>query len=82
MLRRQEEYQVHDGMDDIARGKITILGPRKVRKKLDGIIPLIARRLKKKKYKVRLIEMGCHRKLITATTKAGTISTRQTYWWN
>jgi hypothetical protein len=46
MLRRQEEYQVHDGMDDIARGKITILGTRKVRKKVDGIIPLIARRLK------------------------------------
>ena len=58
MLRRQEEYQVHDEMDDISGGVITILGTGKVRKKYDGIIPLITRRLDKKKYKVRLIADG------------------------
>ena len=34
MLRRQEEYQVHDEMDDIARGKITILGTPRLERKL------------------------------------------------
>ena len=58
MLRRQEEYQVHDEMDDIAGGIITILGTGKVRKKYDGIIPLITRRLGKMEYKVRLIADG------------------------
>ena len=58
MRERREEYHVHDEMDEIAGGKITILGTGKVRKKFDGIIPLIVRRLNKKEYTTRLIADG------------------------
>jgi hypothetical protein len=58
MRRRREEYQVHDEMDDIAGGEITILGTSKVRKKVDGIIPLFVRRLNKEKSDTRLIADG------------------------
>jgi hypothetical protein len=45
-------------MDDIAGGIITIIGTCKVRKKVDGIIPLVVRRLNKEKYDTRLIADG------------------------
>jgi hypothetical protein len=56
-------------MDDISGGKITILGTSKVRKKVDGIIPLIVRRLEKKKYKVRLIADGLSSKVNHSNNK-------------
>jgi len=58
MKKRQEEYTVHDEMDNIVGGTITILGTHMVWKKYDGIIPLLVRRLNKEKYKTRLIADG------------------------
>lgn len=58
MRRRQEKCLVHDEMDNIVGGTITILGTHMVWKKYDGIIPLIVRRLNKQKHKTRLIADG------------------------
>jgi hypothetical protein len=59
MLRkRREDFLVHDNMDKIASGNITILGTKMVRKRFDGMIPLIVRRLNKMKYRPILIADG------------------------
>jgi hypothetical protein len=58
MKKRKEECIVHDEMDNIVGGTITILGTHMVWKKYDGIIPLIVRRLNKEKYETRLIADG------------------------
>ncbi len=58
MKRRDEEFIVHDEMDKIAGGIITILGSEKVRKRYDGIIPPITRRLDKLGYPTTLIADG------------------------
>lgn len=58
MKNRNEKYEVHDEMDNITGGKITILGTRMVRKRFDGIIPLLVRRLTKSKYPIYLIADG------------------------
>jgi hypothetical protein len=58
MKRRQEDYRLHDEMDNIIGGTITILGTGMVRARYDGVIPLIVRRLNKQDHKTRLIADG------------------------
>jgi len=58
MKKRREECIVHDEMDNIVGGTITILGTHMVWKKYDGIIPLLVRRLNKEKCETRLIADG------------------------
>ncbi len=58
MKNRQEEFITHDKMYNISGGHITILGTEMVRKRYDGIIPLLARRLTKEKYPITLIADG------------------------
>jgi hypothetical protein len=58
MKNRQEEFITHDKMYNISGGHITILGTEMVRKRYDGIIPLLARRLTKEKYPTTLIADG------------------------
>ena len=55
---RKEEYIDHNYMDHILNGNITILGTKMVRKRADGIIPLIVRRLNKTKQNTILIADG------------------------
>lgn len=58
MKNRNEKCIVHDDMDNISGGKITILGTKMVRKRFDGIIPLLVRRLVKQKFPTLLIADG------------------------
>jgi len=58
MKKRGEEYILHNKMDNLVGGKITVLGTDKVWKRFDGIIPLLTRRLSKKNYKTKLISDG------------------------
>ena len=55
---RNEEYVLHDKMNRLAGGQITILGTSKVRRKEDGIIPIISRLLQKQGYNNILIANG------------------------
>jgi len=58
LSRRKEHYLVHDQMDNIKGGNITILGTDKVRRRFDGLIPAISRRLFKMKFENILIADG------------------------
>ena len=58
MKNRQEEVITHDKMYNISGGMITILGTVMVRKRFDGVIPLLTRRLTKKKFPTVLIADG------------------------
>jgi len=58
MNNRQEEFITHDKMYNISGGHITILGTEMVRKRYDGVIPLLARRLTKEKHPTLLIADG------------------------
>ena len=58
MKKRKEEFVVHDKMDNIMGGTITILGTKLVRKRFDGIIPPIVRRLTKLNIPTLLIADG------------------------
>ena len=58
MRRRNEHYLVHDQMDNIKGGNITILGTHKVRRRFDGLIPAISRRLFKMNFDNILIADG------------------------
>lgn len=58
MKDRQEEFITHDKMYNISGGHITILGTEMVRKRYDGVIPLLARRLTKEKHPTLLIADG------------------------
>jgi hypothetical protein len=58
MRGRAEKHQVHDQMDNITGGKITILGTSKVRRRLDGLIPALSRRLFKTDFPNTLIADG------------------------
>lgn len=55
---REEEYIVHDKMNNLYGGTITVLGTNKVWKKHDGIIPLVSRRLQKMGHRNILIANG------------------------
>lgn len=55
---RKEEYVVHDEMNFLSGGRITILGTSKVRKKTDAIIPIISRLLEKEGFENVLIANG------------------------
>ncbi|MBU1691610.1 MAG: hypothetical protein KKD65_12865 [Gammaproteobacteria bacterium] len=55
---RKDKFLVHDKMNNIAGGEVTILGTRLVQKKFDGIIPLVARRLTKSGFATELIADG------------------------
>ncbi len=58
MKSRQEDFITHDKMYNISGGEITILGTEMVRKRYDGVIPLLARRLTKMDHPTRLIADG------------------------
>jgi len=58
MRRRNEHFLVHDEMNHIFGGNITILGTHKVRKRFDGLIPAISRRLFKMDFDNILIADG------------------------
>jgi len=58
LSRRKEHYLVHDQMDNTKGGNITILGTDKVRRRFDGLIPAISRRLFKMKFENILIADG------------------------
>jgi len=58
MKRRREDFIVHDKMDNVIGGKVTILGTSMVRKRFDGIIPPLVRRLAKQKLPTNLIADG------------------------
>lgn len=55
---RRQSFIVHDQMEKIESGTITVLGTKAVRRRFDGVIPLIARRLEKKGFKIALIADG------------------------
>lgn len=69
MRKRDEKYVAYDHMDHISGGMITVLGTSKVRKRFDGIIPLLARRLTKKKYPTILIADGLSSELNHSNNK-------------
>ena len=56
--RRDERVIVHDEMEGVSGGKITILGTQAVYSGFDGIIPLMIRRLEKEQHNVLLIADG------------------------
>jgi hypothetical protein len=56
--RRDERVIVHDEMEGVSGGQITILGTQAVYSGFDGIIPLMIRRLEKEEYTVTLIADG------------------------
>jgi hypothetical protein len=58
LRRRKEHFLVHDKMNHIFGGNITILGTSKVRKRFDGMIPAISRRLFKMDFDNTLIADG------------------------
>ena len=58
LKNRKESYFVHDKMNNIDGGTVTLLGTEMVRKRYDGMIPLLSRRLTKKKFPTLLIADG------------------------
>jgi|GEM_PF-1875116 len=58
LAKRKERYVVHDKMNHLFGGRISILGTSKVRRDLDGIIPVISRLLEKQGYNNVLIANG------------------------
>jgi len=69
IAKRREYVIVHDQMEAIAGGKITLLGTHKVYASYDGIIPLMVRRLEKEGHDVRLIADGLGQSLNHSNTK-------------
>jgi len=67
--RRREEVIVHDEMEPVAGGRITLLGTEKVYASYDGIIPLMVRRLEKEGHDVTLIADGLAQALNHSNTK-------------
>lgn len=67
--RRNEYTLVHDGMEGVSGGKITLLGTNKVYASYDGIIPLMVRRLVKEGHSVRLIADGLGQSLNHSNSK-------------
>jgi len=66
---RGEHVIVHDRMEGVSGGKITLLGTEKVYSSYDGIIPLMVRRLEKEDHDVRLIADGLGQSLNHSNTK-------------
>lgn len=58
IVKQTSRFVTHDKMNNIAGGEVTILGTQFVRKKLDGIIPLVTRRLIKAGFPTELIADG------------------------
>ena len=56
--RRHEEYVLHDKMNFLTGGRITILGTSKVQKRFDAIVPIISRLLEKQGFENVLIANG------------------------
>lgn len=69
IAKRREYVIVHDEMEAISGGKITLLGTHKVYASYDGIIPLMVRRLEKEGHDVRLIADGLGQSLNHSNTK-------------
>ena len=70
LVRRRREYViVHDKMEALAGGRITLLGTEKVYAAYDGIIPLMVRRLEKEGHDVTLIADGLGQALNHSNTK-------------
>jgi hypothetical protein len=66
---RREHVIVHDEMEGVIGGKITLLGTDKVYSSYDGIIPLMVRRLEKEGHDVWLIADGLGQPLNHSNTK-------------
>jgi hypothetical protein len=66
---RRENIVVHDKMEGVSGGKITLLGTDKVYSSYDGIIPLMVRRLEKGDHDVRLIADGLGQSLNHSNSK-------------
>lgn len=58
IVKRISRFDIHDRMNNLTGGEVTILGTQFVRKKMDGIIPLVARRLAKAGFPTELIADG------------------------
>lgn len=69
LKKRQEYLVVHDKMEGIVGGHITVLGTDKVYKSYDGIVPLLTRRLNKEGHPVRLIADGLSQELNHSNSK-------------
>lgn len=54
----KQRIRIHDKMEDLAGGRITVLGTDKVYKRVDAVVPLLARRLGKEGHPVLLIADG------------------------
>ena len=67
--RRDERVIVHDEMEGVSGGKITILGTQAVYSAFDGIIPLMIRRLEKEEHSVLLIADGLSHSYNHSNTK-------------
>lgn len=67
--RRNEYVIVHDKMEGVAGGKISILGTQAVYSSFDGIIPLMIRRLEKQKHDILLIADGLGQSFNHVNTK-------------
>lgn len=57
-VTRGQPYEVHDRMEAIVQGNVTLLGTENVQRRYDAMIPLVVRRLEKKGNKVILIADG------------------------
>lgn len=64
-----QRTRLHDRMEGIAGGKITVLGTEKVYAKQDAVIPLLIRRLNKQKHAVQLIANGLSQGLNHSSSK-------------
>lgn len=70
MVSRRDEYViVHDQMEGVIGGKVTLLGTNKVYSSYDAIIPLMVRRLAKEGHEVQLIADGLGQSLNHSNTK-------------
>jgi hypothetical protein len=67
--RRDERVVVHDEMEGVSGGRITILGTQAVYSGFDGIIPLMIRRLEKNGHNVLLIADGLSHSYNHSNTK-------------
>lgn len=66
---RGEYLIIHDKMEGVIGGQITLLGTDKVYSSYDGIIPLMIRRLEKEGHDVRLIADGLGQSLNHSNSK-------------
>lgn len=77
LRRRGEKVRIHNRMQEVMGGKITLLGTQYVYSSYDGIIPLMVRRLTKEGHDVTLIADGLGQSLNHSNSKGKNDLTRQ-----